>query len=329
MNRQIIDYDFFHLGLSGGKDSTAVFLWVIYESGWPLDRLIVSFCDTDNEDALTYAYIEKLASIHPVVTLKPKMGFWDLAKKKKRFPSTRARFCTSHLKVIPSMKFVAELGEEGDILLLSGIRKSEGTPTNGRGNLKKFSFSETYGQDQYLPIYDMTIDEVWDMHRRHLSPDFSTQLVEDDPHLSMAHKTELIQKLKSHNIPRNPLYDMQAKRVGCFPCINSRKLEIRAMAKYRPQRIDFIEAKEIELGEIRKNGGSNAHYSPMFARTTVTKRFRSVPIVTKSGESMQVASIRDVVQWSKTSYGGRQYQMEFAAFDDETSVSCDHRGMCE
>jgi len=321
-------YDFVHLGVSSGKDSTAAFLWTVFESDIPKDKLIVTFCDTGNEDLLTYAYIKALSHYHPIVTIKPDLDFWELAIKKSRFPSSKARFCTQHLKVIPTMRYILELMKAGEILLLSGVTKREGTAQNNRGNLEQFGTNETFGLDQFLPIYFNTLDDIWMMHKKHLPSDFSINLVKDDPKLSEENKQDLISKLEGHGIPRNPIYDMQAKRVGCFPCIHSRKLEIRGMAKYRPERIDFIEQKEIELGEIRKERGSNTHYSSLFARNTVPERFRSKEIITKDGGAVMVATIRDVVEWSMTAYGGKQYQMEFAAFEDVTTV-CDVRGMCE
>ena len=49
-----------HIGCSGGKDSTALLLWAIFESGYSRDSLDVSFCDTGNEAPATYDYISYL-----------------------------------------------------------------------------------------------------------------------------------------------------------------------------------------------------------------------------------------------------------------------------
>lgn len=328
------EYDLYHLGVSGGKDSARALFWLRYESGIPLNKCIVTFNDTDNEDALTYAFIRLLSErVMKIQTINPELGFWDLARKKKRFPSAKARFCTQALKVIPSMEFVAKIRsgypDPLRILMLSGVRKEEGHSSNRRGTMGEFDHDPILGVDKFRPIYHDTLADVWAAHTKYLKLEWVTELIRSDPTMSDENKADLIGRMQAHGIPRNPLYDMQATRVGCFPCIHSRKLEVRAMAKYRPERVDFIEAREIELGQIRKKGGSNTHYSSMFARKTVPERFRSVPIVTKSGESMQVASIRDVVNWSHTSHGGKQYQMEFGAFDKVPPLACDAAGMCE
>lgn len=319
------DYDFIHLGVSGGKDSTAVFLWAVFESGIPKEKLKVTFCDTGNEDSLTYEYINKLGELHKIHTIYPDKDFYELAYSKSRFPSARARFCTQSLKVIPSLKHIVSMCENGNVLLLSGIRKVEGTKQNGRGELPVFGVNESFGLDQYLPIYKFDLDMIWKIHRQYLPAEMSINLIKSDMRLSEEHKHELELKLSEHGIPRNPLYDMGAVRVGCFPCIHSRKAEIRAMAKYRPDRIDFIRAHEVGIGKMRTDKGSKTDYSSMFARNTVPEAFRTREIITKKGEAMMIATIDDVVNWSKTAYGGKQYDFDF----DMPPIVCDYRGACE
>lgn len=38
----------YHVGISGGKDSGALLLWMVHESGIPADQIIATFCDTGN-----------------------------------------------------------------------------------------------------------------------------------------------------------------------------------------------------------------------------------------------------------------------------------------
>lgn len=53
-------YCVYHIGISGGKDSTALLLWMIYESGIPREQMIATFCDTQNEAKETYEHIVML-----------------------------------------------------------------------------------------------------------------------------------------------------------------------------------------------------------------------------------------------------------------------------
>lgn len=321
-----LDYDIYHLGVSAGKDSTAAYLWLVFESGWPQDRMVISFCDTGNEDRLVYNYLEMLhQKIFPITTVVPPLDFWELAKKKGRFPSRKARFCTQQLKIVPSMRFVLELKRRhGKVLLLTGERRAEAHSGNSRGDLETFSYDDGYGCDKYLPIYEWTLDDVWQMHRRHLSIDWVISLIENDAELTPENKALLVERMGKHGIPRNPLYDMGARRVGCFPCINSVKYEIRAMAHFRPKRIDFIESKEGSLG--RKD---NRMFSSFFARKTVPPRFRSREITTASGEKMKVATIRDVVRWSRTKWGAKEFDDSIDDVPIDKNLSCDARAMCE
>ena len=114
---------------------------------------------------------------------------------------------------------------------------------------------------------------------------------------------------------------MGALRVGCFPCINSRKAEIRAMDKYRPERIDEIEYKELHGFTHTAQG-----ISTFFRRNAVPIHLRSREVTTKAGEVVTVPTIRDVADWSKTSRGGKQYDMDF---DMPPASACDIGGMCE
>ena len=316
------DYSIYHLGLSGGKDSTAVLLWLIYESDWNLDKLRVTFCDTGNEDMSTYAFLNMLSrQVWPVKVIKPEMDFWELAKFKKRFPSRRARFCTQWLKIIPTRDYILNLQRAGNnVLMLNGVRSEESHNSNDRGSLGKFGWDEGFCCDIFRPIYEWSLDDVWAIHKKYLDLNYIISIVECDPVMAPEKKTKLLGKIRANGIPRNPLYDLGTKRVGCFPCINSAKEEIRLLDEYRPERIDFIELQEGQNGHER-----NEMYSTLFARNTVPLPHRSKEITTASGEKMRVATIRDVVQWSKTAYGGKQYKMDL----DIPSSTCDIGGMCE
>lgn len=315
------DYDVFQLGVSGGKDSTAALLKIIKENDLPRDRLKVTFCDTGNEDALTYAYLAMLSEkVHPISTLYPERDFWELVQWKGRFPSKMAQFCTQWLKIIPSRDYILGLQRQGTkVLLLNGVRSAEAHNSNDRGKVPKFGWDESFACDIYRPILDWSLEDVWRIHKRHLNITDVLGLIAADSELNERNKAHLSQTMAAHGIPRNPLYDMGASRVGCFPCINSRKAEIRAINRYRLERITFIATKEGSF----KNGNM---YSTLFARNTVPEAHRSKTIITKSGEEMKVATIHDVVQWSQTKYGGKQFEMDLS---DIFPPICGMNGVCE
>lgn len=281
-----------HIGISGGKDSTALLLWAVHESGYPKESIVASFCDTGNEAPQTYDYVEMLSQrVHPITTLKPERGFYDMVRHKARFPSSQCRFCTTELKMIPTRLFIHALRELGcEVLLHSGVRASESAD---RALLPPRELSTFFGCEVFRPLLSWTIEDVWAIHAR-------------------------------YGIPRNPLYDMGAQRVGCWPCIHSRKAEIALLARQSPERIAFLREKETETGSSHRDG-----FSSFFTPKKVPARYRSKTITTKDGRRMNVCTIDDVVQWALDSPELYQQEFEFDPFA-ESAPACDSRlGVCE
>lgn len=106
---------------------------------------------------------------------------------------------------------------------------------------------------------------------------------------------------------------------GCFPCIMSRKAEIRLIAQKFPERIAMI--RDAEQQFEREYG----RYSSFFARNTVPERFRSKPYTTPDGETMNVATIDDVVRWSMT---GNRARGSWEDEPEDQGISCSS-GFCE
>lgn len=278
-----------HLGVSGGKDSTALLLWARYESGLPLESFDASFCDIGNDTPETVGYVAMLAEkIMPIRTLKPPMDFYELAKHKGRFPSARARFCTTELKIKPTMAHVKSLQDEGhDVVLMSGVRAGE---SPARALLPEHGYNDMYDCDEWRPLLHWSIDDVWAIHAR-------------------------------YGIPRNPLYDMGAERVGCLPCVMSRKKEFANIARRFPERIDRI--REMEHDGLDRRGGLMTFASP----NHVPMRYRSEKWThPKTGAEIQLTMIDDVVRWAQDEYSVEQ--MDLDLFDVPASCA-DRWGMCE
>jgi 3'-phosphoadenosine 5'-phosphosulfate sulfotransferase (PAPS reductase)/FAD synthetase len=255
------------VGVSGGKDSVAVLLWVVHESGYPPANVIVNFTDVGNESPITYDYVRFLSDYlmqrgyAPVMWLKPPLDFFELAHKKKRFPSAKGRFCVEYLKIKPMQQFIA--GLKDDVTSISGVRASE---SKARTELPERAFDQA-GYQVYRPILHWSVDDVWAY-------------------------------LDEWNVPRNPLYDMGFRRVGCFPCCMTRKDEIRLIAMHFPEVIDHIREAEKDIG------------SSFFHINKVPILFRHTPF-SRNGKTWMCGSIDDVVDWSFTKRGGKQYEMFF------------------
>jgi 3'-phosphoadenosine 5'-phosphosulfate sulfotransferase (PAPS reductase)/FAD synthetase len=254
----------YHVGVSGGKDSAAALLWMIHESGIPKEKITATFCDIGNDHEWTLQHVKLLSeTVHPIYTIYPDLDFFELAEHKRRFPSTKARFCTEFLKILPTKEHVTKLRYQGfDVVAVSGVRADE---SEDRKHLSEWAMSRTLGCYSWRPLIRWTIGDVLAIH-------------------------------KKYNVPMNPLYALGAQRVGCWPCIMSNKAELRTIALQFPKRIDEIRSAEQKF-EIE-----NGRYSSFFPRTHIPPRFRSKPFVTADGRKMNIATIDDVVKWSMTGH---------------------------
>lgn len=285
----------YHFGVSGGKDSTALLLWAVYESGIPLEQIRATFCNTGNEHNWTLDYISMLnLCVHPIEEIRGELLFYDLARKKGFFPQVKKRFCTQELKMKPTQAWVmARLSEGHEVILHSGVRAAESAE---RAKLPEEEWDPYFACVVRRPFLHKTLEDVWEMHDRYA-------------------------------VYRNPLYDKNAKRVGCWPCMMCRKGEIGMMARLWPERIDFLTAEETSFPDGR--------YHSFFQRDKVPLAMRTGTYVAKSGEVMKIATAKDVALWGLTVRGGRQFALgtiEEDAFEREEDkfISCPSAlGQCE
>jgi hypothetical protein len=104
-------------------------------------------------------------------------------------------------------------------------------------------------------------------------------------------------------------------RVGCWPCIFSRKSEIRLLAELDPKRIDELRELEMEISALRRT--RNVATPGRYKHTAATF-FMSI-------DRKQPNGIDSVVEWSKTARGGRQLEL----IQPPPGEGCFRWGMCE
>lgn len=113
--------------ISGGKDSQGSAIWAKEKYG--VKNCIGIFCDVGFEYPETYDHInylsEKLGMKIITVRSKKYDGMTDLAKKKGRFPSTKARFCTEELKIKPMIDYLLDELGTNLFIVIDGIRAQE------------------------------------------------------------------------------------------------------------------------------------------------------------------------------------------------------------
>lgn len=260
------------VSFSGGKDSQACLIEAIRIYG--ADRVEAVFCDTGWEHPDTYKHIDYVVAKTGVkfTTIKGQYDFVGLAKHKKRFPSTKARFCTEELKVKPMIDWV--LSQEDSLIIIQGIRSSE---SMARANMEaECMYFKGYfqslgkdknGRDKYYSYRKKDIIEWCKKYDATISrpiKEWSAQNVIDCI-------------LKSNQLP-NPLYYKGFSRVGCFPCIMCRQSEILNIANNEPQMLERLINAEQLLG------GEGERGSTFFPPTYIPKRFiknKSYPYVSE------------------------------------------------
>ncbi len=189
------------ISVSGGKDSTATLLLAM-ERGVRFDAV---FADTGHEHRATYDYVDyleqrlgiqvrrvrarfaaKMAGKREFIVREwPKHGIaqekieralellvptgnpmLDLCLWKGRMPSTKARFCTQELKVIPITEqvLIPAVREYGKVWSWQGVRADE---SPARAKLRRLDReSDIPGVLNYRPILRWSAADVFDMHRK-------------------------------------------------------------------------------------------------------------------------------------------------------------------
>jgi len=294
---------------SGGKDSLATLIWAVNKYG--VNKCVAVFCDTKWEHELTYKHIQevvaKIGVELVVVSSKKYTGFLDMVEKKKRFPSTKARFCTEELKTKPMIDWV--LLQQEHLILLQGIRADE---SESRSKMEKqcsyFKYYFTpYGKDKKGKDKFHTYRKKEIIKWREKYSDDVLRPVFDWT------GQEVIDYIIQNGLRPNPLYYMGMSRVGCMPCIMSRLSEIKEINKRFPEVIKTVSEAEKRLGTSLMSPGK------------IPARFCSKSKVNKKGIEKRYPTIEDVVKY--VSKGENQHSI-FA--EEENNHRCmSFYGICD
>lgn len=276
------------VGVSGGKDSTAVCL-DLFEKGYSKSDFTRIFCNTGWEHKTTYEYLDELEkTIGPIIRLTPKIKVKDEHKEYidyfetklgfespmirriflyYTFPSRLVKYCTKEFKINPIKEYYD--GLDCDYVNLVGIRKEESIR---RSKMIEWEYNDFFDCWVHRPIIDWTEKQVINIHHR-------------------------------FNLIPNRLYLQNSNRVGCYPCINSNKRELKYLDD---KRIDIIRELEQIINDLRKKEKEKDNFITFFQ-----SKYRNI------------SKIDDVIHWSKTSRGGKQLELF-----DTTEPTCVKWGMC-
>ena len=205
--------DKYLLSVSGGKDSTAMILY-LKEIAVRKEQMQFVFMDTGWESSETYGYLEYLESeleisidrIRAGIQIKDEHAafyseimqvmerehsdFVAMVLNSGMFPSGFRQICTPILKVNPFIDYLEQFDEQ--FVSCVGIRREE---SSRRSTYQEYEFKESQDLWVWRPLIDWTEKDVIEIHHR-------------------------------HQIKPNNLYLKGSQRVGCFPCIRSNKTEL-------------------------------------------------------------------------------------------------------
>lgn len=248
---------------------------------WPVT--LVEECGMIPEEAAERV-AQALEILHPTG-----IPFLDLCMLKGRFPSTKARFCSTELKHHPVRDWVVlpALEEFEEVILWQGVRAQE---SPARANLPEWEedADNTPGLHVYRPILKWQHEDVFAIAKR-------------------------------HGIKPNPLYQQGCSRVGCMPCIHARKSELAEIFSRWPEEIKRVAEWERLVAACSRRGNST------FFPTTHDPRRAEKRIELITVDAYGIESYRD---WAMTTHGGAQFDL-LAESNDKTVCSSVYAGVCE
>jgi 3'-phosphoadenosine 5'-phosphosulfate sulfotransferase (PAPS reductase)/FAD synthetase len=292
------------VSVSGGKDSTATYFWAVERFG--KDGFRAVFADTGHEHPVTYNYLKNM---HLMGVGGPKVEwvkadfserlekkgmashgnpFLDLWLWKGRAPSARAQFCTEHLKLAPIRDWLNTFRSHREVEMYVGIRAGESVR---RSKMPEEEESDFFDCVIKRPLLRWSEDDVFSF-------------------------------LEKIGVEANPLYANGWARVGCYPCIHSRKEELSNMPNWAWEK----------LAEWEKLAG-RTWFS--FGAIPLTQE-QQLKLLEARGDLKALESLKnefsprvgDVREWAKTSRGGRQFGL--FTEDAKDAPSCMSTwGVCE
>jgi len=315
------------VSVSGGKDSTACYLWAIEQFG--KDGFRAVFADTGHEHPITINYVKNMAELMggpPIEIVTADFTEWaerkgveptgnpflDLALVKKRFPSSKARFCTEFLKINPIKEWIGKNRgtlPADKVVVITGLRKDE---SEARSKLPPYEYLARYDSYTLRPILEWTREQVFEY-------------------------------IRSKGVEPNPLYDLNFARVGCFPCIMVRKEGLRALPETAWTRLEEYERalgktffaygkipltpkQKMELADLEKRHPKTLIQGKSRKGEAIEYWKDSEQVRTwKNANSPTVAMVRE---WAKTTQGGKNLDLLFEDVEEIPSCMAEW-GVCE
>lgn len=315
------------VSLSGGKDSTAAALMALELHG--LDACRFVFADTGNEHEATYTYaLDYLPRALGIAVDVVRADFADEFATKR---ANLARLAAGEPEsvVYGKRKFMYAWTPEAAARALELLHPT-GNPyldlclVRGGFPSRKRQFCTQYLKRDPITEYQLgLVDqghqvESWQGVRadesdaRRWLPQYEWLgggMATYRPILRW-HVEDVFEAHRVAGIEPNPLYKQGMTRVGCMPCINCSKAELAQIARRFPEHVERIAAWERLVSKVCRPRSPVSFFH-----------------VGTQGHSGQGTTIEHVVQWARTSRGGRQFSL-LTDLDEPTACSSSY-GLCE
>lgn len=294
------------VSVSSGKDSDATLLLAL--ARYPKERVRAVICDTGNEHEEVWthiSYLEQRLGIK-VDILRADFSAELIAKRMFIARDQRTRRDSSGLKVRWTNKAkrraLAAMRPSGNPFLDLCMWK-------GRFPSRKVQFCTQELKIALLVQYQQAIVEQghrvvsWQGVRRDESVSRrNAKIFERLQPRTYAYRpladwtaVQVFEFIRENGMEPNSLYKQGQSRVGCMPCINSGKKDIGEISYRWPRELERLSMWEKLVGDCSKRG-----FPTFFSAANKAKDRRVI---------FKELNIWSRVEWSKTSYGGKQYNL--------------------
>lgn len=313
------------ISVSGGKDSTALALLAIERQA---DNLTFAWCDTGNEHPHTVEYVGyldgELRERCGVGITTLRTDFSEQIERKREYIETH--WCEKGVPEATVQRALAVLHPTGNPFLDLCLWKGRFPSTRARFCTQELKRRPL---DRLAHTVLETHEKVWSWQGVRADESASrAKLMETEdlggyglwayrPLLKWTAE-DCFAMHRKYGIAWNPLYEQGMSRVGCMPCIHAGKEELREIARRFPEELERLAEWEALVCEASKLGVAS-----FFAADKTPGHIPG----TVADDPQAAYGIEAVIEWTKTSRGGRQYDLVLQA---ESAPQCSSvYGLCE